>query len=157
MAPEQLQGHDTDFRSDIFSLGAVLYEMVTGHSAFQAPTKASLIAKILESEPPTLSAAGVTAPPGLDYLIRTCLTKAPELRWQAAQDVVLGLQRVFDERLNEATITRAGTPPRFWGYGLAAALLAVLATAIAVVLGRIGPSGRSSGHASTSRSPNGSG
>ena len=77
---------------------------------------------------------GVTAPPGLDYLIRTCLTKAPELRWQSAQDVVLGLQRVFDERLTEATTTRAGTPPRFWWYGLAAALLAVLATAIAVVV-----------------------
>ena len=134
MAPEQLEGHDADFRSDIFALGAVLYEMVTGHSAFQAPTRASLIAKILQSEPPTLAAAGVTAPPGLDYLIRTCLTKAPELRWQSAQDVVLGLQRVFDERLTEATTTRAGSPPRFWWYGLIAALLAVLATAIALVL-----------------------
>jgi len=134
MAPEQLEGHEADFRSDIFSLGAVLYEMVTGHKAFQAPTKASLIAKILESEPPTLTAARVAAPPGLDYLIRTCLTKAPELRWQSAQDVVLGLQRVFDERLAEAATTRAGVPPRFWWYGLTAALLAVLATAIAVVV-----------------------
>jgi len=134
IAPEQLQGHEADFRSDIFSLGAVLYEMVTGHKAFEAPTKASLIAKILESEPPTLAAARVTAPPGLDYLIRTCLAKVPELRWQSAQDVVLSLQRLFDERLTGTTTTPAGTSPRFWWYGVSAALLAVLATAIAVVL-----------------------
>src|SRR5262245_57347923 len=128
MAPEQLQGHEADFRSDIFSLGAVLYGMVTGPSAFEAATKASLIAKILESEPITLAAAGITAPPGLDYLIRTCLAKAPELRWQSAQDIVLGLQRVVDERLTGIATIPAATRSPLWWYGITAALLAVLAT-----------------------------
>src|SRR5512143_3441585 len=73
MAPEQLEGREADSRSDIFSLGAVLYEMATGRKAFEGRSQASLIAAILTSEPPLLSAVQPASPPALDRVVRGCL------------------------------------------------------------------------------------
>jgi serine/threonine protein kinase/Tol biopolymer transport system component len=96
MSPEQLEGKETDARSDLFSFGAVLYEMLTGSHAFDGKSQASVIAAILEHEPKPLSAFQPTAPPALDRLIRTCLAKDPEERIQTAHDVKLQLQWIAE-------------------------------------------------------------
>jgi serine/threonine protein kinase len=87
MAPEQLEGLEADARTDIFALGAVLYEMATGHRAFQGGSKTSLIASIVSSQPEPISGVTPTAPPALDHVVRRCLEKDPDDRWQSAQDV----------------------------------------------------------------------
>ena len=92
MSPEQLEGKEADARSDIFAFGAVLYEMVTGSKAFAATSQASLIAAILTSEPRPISEIQSTNPAALDRLIRTCLAKDPDHRWQSADDIARELQ-----------------------------------------------------------------
>ena len=87
MSPEQLEGKDADARSDIFSFGAVLYEMATGKKAFSAASQASLIAAILEHEPAPISSIAPLTPPALDRVIKKCLAKDPEERWQNAADL----------------------------------------------------------------------
>jgi eukaryotic-like serine/threonine-protein kinase len=92
MAPEQLQGGVVDGRSDIFAFGAVLYEMATGHRAFEGKSKADLIASILTAEPQSIRAIQPMTPAALDRVVRTCLQKDPEERFQSAHDVRLELQ-----------------------------------------------------------------
>src|SRR5712672_238347 len=87
MAPEQLEGKEADARTDIFAFGAVVYEMATGKRAFEGKSQASLIAAILEREPPAMSSLQPMTPPALDRVVRKCLAKEPEKRWQAASDV----------------------------------------------------------------------
>src|SRR6267378_3743405 len=87
MAPEQLEGKEVDARTDIFAFGAVAYEMATGKRAFEGKTQASLIAAILEREPPAMSSLQPMTPPALDRVAKKCLAKEPEKRWQAASDV----------------------------------------------------------------------
>jgi hypothetical protein len=86
MAPEQLQGKDADFRSDIFSFGCVFYELLAGHRAFDATNPASVIASILKEEPPPINLARPTLP-AVDRLVRKCLAKDPDDRWQSARDL----------------------------------------------------------------------
>jgi Tol biopolymer transport system component len=92
MAPEQLEGKDADMRSDIFALGAVLYEMVTGKKAFAGTSQASLISAIMAAQPPAISSITPMAPPALDRVVQTCLAKDPEERWQSAGDVAKELR-----------------------------------------------------------------
>jgi Tol biopolymer transport system component len=92
MSPEQLEGQEADARSDIFSLGAVLYEMTTGKKAFEGKSQASLIAAILEREPAGISTIEPMAPPALDHLVRACLAKDPDERVQTVHDVHLQLK-----------------------------------------------------------------
>src|SRR6202040_2196081 len=87
MAPEQLEGKEVDARTDIFAFGAVVYETATGKKAFEGKSQASLIAAILEREPPAMSALQPMTPPALDRVVKKCLAKEPEKRWQAASDV----------------------------------------------------------------------
>jgi len=87
MAPEQLEGKEVDARTDIFAFGAVVYEMATGKKAFEGKSQASLMAKILETDPPSISSLQPMAPPQLDRVVKKCLAKEPDRRWQAASDV----------------------------------------------------------------------
>lgn len=87
MAPEQLEGKDADARSDIFAFGAMLYEMSTGKRAFEGASQATLIAAIIEREPTSISVIIPTTPPIFERLVKKCLNKDPEKRWQSASDL----------------------------------------------------------------------
>lgn len=122
MAPEQLEGKDVDVRTDIFAFGAILYEMATGVRAFNAASNASLIASIMREDPIPPSRLRKLTPRTLDQIIRTCLSKNPDERFQSAHDIKLALQM-----LNAATEPEEidGTRPRPW-------LLPVIVSAVAV-------------------------
>jgi len=96
MAPEQLEGKEVDARTDIFSLGAVLYEMVTGRRAFAGGSQASLISAIMTEQPAPASTVQPMTPPAFDRVMQTCLAKDPEERWQTAHDVKLQLQWIAE-------------------------------------------------------------
>ena len=93
MSPEQVQGKELDGRSDIFSLGAVLYEMTSGRRAFEGKSQFGVASAILEREPEPLSVAKPMTPPALDHAIQKCLGKLPEDRWQSASDLASELAR----------------------------------------------------------------
>ena len=94
MSPEQVKGHALDARSDIFSFGAVLYELLSGHRPFSAETVAETISAVLTIDPPPLSSHGVTAPPGVERVLRQCLRKDREQRYQSMREVRLELESV---------------------------------------------------------------
>src|SRR5258707_4503996 len=87
MAPEQLEGKEVDARTDIFAFGAAVYEMATSNRAFEGKSQASLIAAILEREPPAMSSLQPMTPFALDRLVRKCLRKDPDDRWQSAREI----------------------------------------------------------------------
>ncbi|MCI0443622.1 protein kinase, partial [bacterium] len=96
MSPEQLEGRDTDARTDIFSFGAVLYEMVTARKAFAGKSQASLIAAILQTDPPSVSSSQPLSPPAFDRLVQQCLAKDPEDRWHNAHDLMAQLKWILE-------------------------------------------------------------
>src|SRR6267143_404373 len=96
MSPEQIEGKELDGRSDIFSLGAVLYEMVTGQRAFQGKSQLSVASAILEKEPEPISNVKPMTPPALDHAIRRALAKEVERRWQSAADLAGELQWIAE-------------------------------------------------------------
>ena len=110
MAPEQIQGQQVDARTDVFAFGAVLYEMVTGRKPFEGQSQASLIAKILEVEPPTLPVSS----PALDHLVRQCLAKNPNDRWQTARDLLLELRWVQENDAKRESMTPQPKLARRW-------------------------------------------
>jgi Tol biopolymer transport system component/predicted Ser/Thr protein kinase len=135
MSPEQLEGQEADVRSDIFALGAVLYEMATGKRAFEGQSQASLIAAIMSSEPAPISTIQSMTPPALDRVVKTCLEKDPEDRWQTAHDVALQLKWIAEGGsqvgLPKSVASRRHRRERTaWiaagAFGLAAAALAVV-------------------------------
>jgi eukaryotic-like serine/threonine-protein kinase len=96
MAPEQLEGKEADARSDLFSFGALLYEMATGKKAFSGTSQASLIGSILRDDPTSISEVAPMVPPALNRVVKTCLAKDPEDRFQTAHDAKLQLQWIAE-------------------------------------------------------------
>ena len=94
MAPEQIEGLESDARTDVFAFGCVLYEMITGAPAFNGKSKASVAAAILAAEPAAMTALQPVTPPALESLVKQCLAKDPEERWQSLRDVVLQLRSI---------------------------------------------------------------
>ena len=94
MAPEQLEGKEADARSDIFAFGATVYEMVTGQKAFNGESQASLIAAILDRVPVPMSTLQAVTPARLDEIVKTCLEKDPDDRWQSARDLGREVKRI---------------------------------------------------------------
>jgi len=134
MAPEQLEGTNADARTDIFALGAVLYEMATGRRAFEGKSRASLIAAILGTQPPPIAQLRPMTPPALDRVVQACLAKDPDDRWQTAHDVMLEL-RFIAESSSAAGVPAPVARRRAWrerGAWIVAATAVVAATVIAI-------------------------
>jgi serine/threonine protein kinase len=101
MAPEQLEGKGVDARTDLFAFGVVVYEMATGKKAFEGKSQASLIAKILETDPPPMSSLQPMTPPALDRVVKRCLAKEPDERWQSASDLTHELKWIAESRVEK--------------------------------------------------------
>jgi Tol biopolymer transport system component len=130
MSPEQLEGKDADTRTDLFAFGAVLYEMLAGRKAFEAPSDAMLVATIMASHPAPLAEVRPELPRALDYVIGRCLAKDPDDRWQTARD----LRAEIDRIAAHAGLPDAPRVARSRG-GVARVGLAFAAGAIVVALG----------------------
>ncbi|MBC8647848.1 MAG: serine/threonine-protein kinase [Thermoanaerobaculia bacterium] len=131
MAPEQLEGKEADTRTDIFALGCVLYEMATGKKAFSGATQASLISAILRDDPQPISQVQAMSPPALDRIVKTCLAKDPEDRWQSAHDLAGELKWLGEGSVAgapAALAVRRGSRGRL-AWALAAVFAAVTALA----------------------------
>ena len=122
MSPEQAQGERADARSDLFALGAILYEMLSGRRAFAGATPADTLAAVLRSDPPEIEADGV--PPGLERVVRRCLEKDPGERFQSAHDLGLAL-----ETLSGPAPPTLRSKRRRWRVAVVLAALGVLAAA----------------------------
>src|SRR3974390_2272637 len=103
MSPEQVRGQSADHRTDIFSFGTVLYEMVTGKPTFRKATSAETMTAILNEEPPSISQLTPTAPPGMQRVVHRCLEKNPEQRFQSASDMAFALEALSDSNLTPGT------------------------------------------------------
>jgi eukaryotic-like serine/threonine-protein kinase len=138
MAPEQLEGIEADARTDIFAFGAMLYEMVTGRRAFEGKSRTSLIAAIVDRDPPPVSSLQPLTPPALERIIKVCLAKDPDQRWQTAHDLLLQL-RWIEEAGSEAGVAApiAARRRKRERFAWMAHLLTVL-VATAVTLGVVG-------------------
>jgi hypothetical protein len=129
MSPEQIEGKELDGRSDIFSFGTVLYEMLTGQRAFPGKSQLSVASAILEKEPAPISTIKPLTPPALDHAIRGCLTKELEQRWQSAGDLARELEWVAESGaqagVSAPISARSKTRERFaWTLTMLAALIA---------------------------------
>src|SRR5271169_110770 len=136
LAPEVLQGTEADARSDIFSFGCVLYEMVTGRRAFEGKSQLSVMTAILEKDPESLATLQPTAPPALDYVVQTCLEKNPDNRFQTVHD--LRLQLTWITKAGSQTAVPVAVASKRKGtmmwMGALVAVVAIAAIALAVSL-----------------------
>ena len=115
MSPEQVEGKELDARSDIFSLGAVLYEMVTGRRAFEGKSQLSVASAILEKEPEPISTIKPLAPPALNFAVKKCLAKVPDERWQSASDLASELKWIAESSSSSASVSATSSGARFRG------------------------------------------
>jgi eukaryotic-like serine/threonine-protein kinase len=131
MAPEQVEGRAADARTDLFAFGCVLYEMLTGRRAFDGDSAAGVIEAIASSEPVPLSTLQPLTPPALERLVRKCLAKEPDARWQSASDVADELRWV--EQTHQSEDARVGRPRRWQQVSALAALLVATALTGALI------------------------
>ena len=147
MAPEQLEGKEADTRTDIFALGELIHEMATGKPAFTGKSRASLIAAILTTEPPPITQLQPIAPVALEHVVKKCLAKDPDERWQSASDLASELNWILAAG-SQAGVAAPSISPRkrreraIW-IGTGVALAVVLALIAAYVGWQSGAGGRS--------------
>ena len=134
MAPEQVEGRAPDVRTDIFSLGACLYEMVTGRRPFTGQNRASVIGAILQCDPPPIRQLQPHIPESVDWVIRACLAKEPDDRMQTAHDVMLELRRIRDTEQVRTTTARAQRHELPWRSIGIAVFMAIALSAIGLFL-----------------------
>ncbi len=132
MSPEQVRGQPADHRSDIFSFGAILYEMLAGQRAFRADSAAETMAAIAQKDPPELSGVDTGLAPSLDRIVRHCLEKSPGERFQSARDLAFDLDSVAGRSI-PPSVTTAASPKR--ARRLPLGLVAIAVTGVAFALG----------------------
>ncbi|HEY1251498.1 MAG TPA: protein kinase [Thermoanaerobaculia bacterium] len=151
MSPEQVRGLPVDHRSDIFSFGAVLYELLSGRKAFKKDTASDTIASIMRDEPPELSGSGRPIPVALDHIVRHCLEKDRENRFGTASDVAFALSEASGATsavTSGSQVVAAAPPPRRKsGVWIAAAVVAIAALAVLLLLRRPHAGGAAAGGA----------
>src|SRR5215469_947495 len=133
MAPEQVEGKEADARSDIFSLGAVLYEMISGKRAFEGKTLVSVAAAILEKEPEPIRSVQTLTPPSLERVIKRCLAKDPDARWQSAADLASELKWIGEARAEDGSASGAAAQPLAGGIRAKPARLPWVVASIALI------------------------
>jgi serine/threonine protein kinase/Tol biopolymer transport system component len=127
MAPEQLEGRDADMRTDLFAFGTVVYELFTGKKAFEGKSQASLIGAIMHVDPPSISSLRPLTPRALDRVVKRCLAKDPDERWQTARDLVSELRWISEAPAQGQNVgARRRSPSRREVVAWALALLAVM-------------------------------
>jgi Tol biopolymer transport system component len=129
MSPEQVEGKDTDARSDIFSFGAVLYELITGKTAFEGKTAVSVMAAVLRDTPAPMTALAPVTPPALERIVKRCLEKDPDDRFQTARDLKHAL-----EDMGAAAAPAGYQPAPLWQWGTV--VFALMAAALGVAYWR---------------------
>jgi serine/threonine protein kinase/Tol biopolymer transport system component len=151
MAPEQLEGREADARTDIFAFGAVVYEMATGKKAFTGKSQASLIGAILHTESPAISTVQPMTPPALDRVVKRCLAKDPDDRWQTARDLTMELAWISEggsqTEMHVPVMAQRKSSQRVLWASVGLAIAAIAVTLIFWVL-----AGRSTQAPSTSKS-----
>jgi len=124
MSPEQIEGREADARSDIFALGCVLYELLTGQRAFDGKTTSNVMAAVLATEPRKVTELVPLAPATLEWVVQRCLAKDPDARWQSAADVGMQLQWLADQPSASGVTVAEASPSRgSWLGGLAAGII----------------------------------
>ncbi|HEY6049816.1 MAG TPA: serine/threonine-protein kinase, partial [Thermoanaerobaculia bacterium] len=131
MSPEQVRGKPADARSDIFSFGAILYEMLAGQRAFRGDSAADTMSAILREDPPDLSITNENVAPGLERIVRHCLEKSPERRFQSARDLAFDLEALSSD---SASRRPAELPRRAGPSGRIPAALAIAAAALILLV-----------------------
>ena len=133
MSPEQLSGREVDARSDVFALGALVYEMATGRRAFHGTTAATVMGAVLHSDPPPVSTLQPLAPSGLDRVISRCLAKDPDNRWQTVRDLLLEFKWIAESKA-EARVTETAPTQQKRPSWAARLTVGTLVTLLALVL-----------------------
>ena len=141
MSPEQVRGRDVDARSDIFSFGAVFYEMLSGRRAFRRDSAVETMSAILREEPPELLESGRTVSPALDRIVRHCLEKSPSARFQSAGDIAFDLESLSGTSQSRTAIA-SRERKSILGKRVAAIAAVPLLVGLGLAIGRRG--GRSS-------------
>jgi serine/threonine protein kinase len=113
MAPEQARGQNVDHRADIFAFGALTYEMLSGQRAFSGETAADTMTAVLTKDPPDLDVARLAIAPGLERIVRRCLEKTPDLRFQSANDLAFALETLSTVSTSSAAAVRKHAEPAF--------------------------------------------
>jgi len=158
MSPEQIQGKEADARSDIFAFGALLYEMLTGKRAFEGKSQLSLASAILEKDPEPISVVRPLTPPALEQIVRTCLAKEPDDRFQSAHDLKLQLQWIAagGSQLGTPAVVASRRKKRFTVLTAALAagwLVAALAGTLVLIYGKRLTEAQQPIHASIKKPP----